>query len=58
MLSVLRSELKYWISYQDSLILQAELNELLMPDSYSEDGFTGLRAYILIPLTRKTMCRN
>lgn len=44
MLSVLRSELKYWISYRDSLLLQAELNELLMPDTYSQDGFYRVKS--------------
>ena len=44
MLSVLRSELKYWISYRDSLLLQAELNKLLMPDDYSQDGFYRVRS--------------
>lgn len=53
MLSVLRSELKYWISYQDSLILQAELNELLMPDSYSEDGFYRVKSLYFDSLNQK-----
>lgn len=44
MLSVLRSELKYWISYGDSLLLQAELNKLLMPDDYSRDGFYRVKS--------------
>lgn len=44
MLSVLRSELKYWISYRDSLLLQAELNKLLMPDDYSQDGFYRVKS--------------
>ncbi|MCI6715563.1 MAG: polyphosphate polymerase domain-containing protein [Lachnospiraceae bacterium] len=44
MLSVLRSELKYWISYRDSLLLQAELDKLLMPDEYSQDGFYRVRS--------------
>ena len=44
MLSVLRSELKYWISYSDSLLLQAELSRLLMPDGYSQDGFYRVKS--------------
>lgn len=44
MLSVSRSELKYWISYRDSLLLQAELSDLLMPDSYSQDGFYRVKS--------------
>lgn len=44
MLSVLRSELKYWISYRDSLLLQAELNKLLMTDDYSQDGFYRVKS--------------
>lgn len=44
MLSVLRSELKYWISYRDSLLLQAELDKLLMPDEYSQDGFYRVKS--------------
>lgn len=38
MLSIFRSELKYWISYSNSLLLQTELDQLLMPDPYSEGG--------------------
>lgn len=44
MLSVLRSELKYWISYGDSLRLQEELHKLLLPDRYSENGFYRVRS--------------
>ena len=44
MLSVLRSELKYWVSYSDSLLLQAELGRLLMPDGYSQDGFYRVKS--------------
>lgn len=44
MLSVFRSELKYWISYQDSILLQNELNKLLIPDDYSRDGFYRVRS--------------
>lgn len=44
MLSVLRSEMKYWISYRDSLLLQAELEKLLMPDKYSQDGFYRVKS--------------
>lgn len=53
MLSVLRSELKYWISYQDSLVLQKELNDLLMPDSYSQDGFYRVKSLYFDTLNQK-----
>ncbi|MBO5208765.1 MAG: polyphosphate polymerase domain-containing protein [Lachnospiraceae bacterium] len=44
MLSVTRSELKYWISYQDSLLLQDEMAKLLSYDSYSENGFYRVKS--------------
>lgn len=44
MLSVYRSELKYWISYQDSVCLQAELEKLLLPDRYAKDGFYRVKS--------------
>lgn len=44
MLSVARSEFKYWISYQDSLFLQNELEKLLSYDAYSEDGFYRVKS--------------
>lgn len=53
MLSVLRSELKYWISYRDSLLLQAELEELLMPDSYSQDGFYRVKSLYFDTVNQK-----
>lgn len=53
MLSVLRSELKYWISYRDSLLLQKELGELLMPDSYSQDGFYRVKSLYFDSINQK-----
>lgn len=53
MLSVLRSELKYWINYRDSLLLQAELEELLMPDSYSRDGFYRVKSLYFDTVNQK-----
>lgn len=53
MLSVLRSELKYWISYADSLRLQAELEKLLLPDRYSEEGFYRVRSLYFDSLNQK-----
>lgn len=53
MLSVLRSELKFWISYRDSLLLQAELGELLMPDSYSQDGFYRVKSLYFDTVNQK-----
>lgn len=44
MLSVCRSELKYWISYQDSILLQADLGKLLLPDRYAKDGFYRVKS--------------
>ncbi len=44
MLSVSRSELKYWISYQDSIRLQAELEKLLLPDRYAKNGFYRVKS--------------
>lgn len=44
MLAVSRSELKYWINYRDSVLLQAELSDLLMPDFYSQDGFYRVKS--------------
>lgn len=44
MLSVCRSELKYWISYRDSVCLQEELNRLLLPDRYARDGFYRVKS--------------
>lgn len=53
MLSVLRSELKYWISYSDSLLLQAELSRLLQPDTYSQDGFYRVKSLYFDSLNQK-----
>ena len=53
MLSVLRSELKYWISYADSLRLQAEIEKLLLPDRYSEEGFYRVRSLYFDSLNQK-----
>lgn len=53
MLSVLRSELKYWISYSDSLLLQAELSRLLLPDNYSQDGFYRVKSLYFDSLNQK-----
>lgn len=44
MLAVSRSELKYWISRQDSILLQAELQKLLRPDRYAKDGFYRVKS--------------
>lgn len=44
MLSVSRSELKYWISWQDSILLQAELQKLLLPDRYAGEGFYRVKS--------------
>lgn len=44
MLAVSRSELKYWISRQDSILLQEELQKLLWPDRYAEDGFYRVKS--------------
>lgn len=53
MLSVLRSEMKYWISYSDSLFLQNELDRILMPDSYSQDGFYRVRSLYFDTVNQK-----
>lgn len=53
MLSVLRSELKYWISYGDSLLLQTELSKLLMPDHYSQDGFYRVKSLYFDSINQK-----
>lgn len=44
MLSVARSELKYWMNYQESLCLQDELMKLLSYDAYSENGFYRVKS--------------
>lgn len=44
MLSVCRSELKYWISWQDSILLQTELQKLLVPDRYAQNGFYRVKS--------------
>lgn len=53
MLSVLRSELKYWINYRDSLLLQGELSELLAPDAYSQDGFYRVKSLYFDSMNQK-----
>lgn len=53
MLSVYRSELKYWINYSDSLLLQTELGQLLVPDSYSRDGFYRVKSLYFDSLYQK-----
>lgn len=58
MLSVWRSELKYWISYRDSLLLQAELSELLMPDNYSQDGFYRVKSLYFDSINHKDFVRK
>lgn len=44
MLSVCRSELKYWISYQESVLLQSELEKFLLPDCYARNGFYRVKS--------------
>lgn len=53
MLSVLRSELKYWIGYGDSLLLQTELSKLLRPDHYSQDGFYRVKSLYFDSINQK-----
>lgn len=53
MLSVFRSELKYWISYSDSLLLQTELDQLLMPDPYSEAGSYRVKSLYFDSINQK-----
>ena len=44
MLSVSRRELKYLVSYEKSLELQAEMEKLLKTDAYSQNGYYKVRS--------------
>ncbi|MDD3369194.1 MAG: polyphosphate polymerase domain-containing protein [Lachnospiraceae bacterium] len=44
MLSVYRNEMKYWMSYEDALSLQGELQKLLELDQYSQNGAYRVRS--------------
>lgn len=53
MISVSRRELKYLISYHDSLKLQEELDKLLYLDKYSEAGYYNIRSLYFDSLNNK-----